>query len=291
MAERPVVLITAATGNVGPHAARQLLAAGATVRALVLPDDPHLDRLPKGVELFHGDLARPDTLDSALDGADGVFLMWPFFVLDVTTARAVVERIASRPRRVAFVSSIGVHIGLEPIDNNCHAYIEDLLGRTDLDWTFLRTTGFHCNAVGFAGQVKAGDVVRFPYGAATRTSVHEGDLAAVGVHALVNGGHAKAAYLVTGPEALSQREQLRVIGEVLGRELSWVDTEHDAARQAMIDTGWPPSYADGALDYFATLTNEPEPGSKVVEEVTGVPARTFREWVEENVEIFRRRRG
>ncbi|WP_030683258.1 NAD(P)H-binding protein [Streptomyces cellulosae] len=287
MTAQHVVLVTAATGNVGPHAVAHLLEAGARVRALVLPDDPNAGRLPDGVEICHGDLGDPDSLDAALEGVDGVFLMWPFFSLPVDTAPAVLKKIEATARRVAFVSSVGVHIGLEPVDNNCHAYIEQLLERTTLEWTFLRTTGFHCNAMGFVQQIRTGDVVRYPYGAATRTSVHEADLAAVGAKALTSAGHAYKKYLVTGPEELSQAAQLRIIGEVTGRELSWQDIEHDAARQAMVDSGWPPSYADGALDYFATLTKEPEVGSNVVEEVTGKPARTFRSWALEHADALR----
>ncbi|MGP4087157.1 NAD(P)H-binding protein [Streptomyces sp. KR55] len=287
MTAQNVVLVTAATGNVGPHAVAHLLEADARVRALVLPDDPNIGRLPDGVEIFHGDLGDPDSLDAALDGVDGVFLMWPFFSLPVDTAPTVLSKIETTARRVAFVSSVGVHIGLEPVDNNCHAYIEKLLEGTTLEWTFLRTTGFHCNAaMTFAAQVRSGDVVRFPYGAATRTSVHESDLAAVGAKALTSEGHARKAYLVSGPEQLSQAGQLKVIAEVTGRELTWKDIEHDAARKAMVDAGWPPSYADGALDYFETLTRTPEVGSNVVEEVTGKPARTFRDWVVEHADMF-----
>ncbi|MDR3081386.1 MAG: NAD(P)H-binding protein [Streptomyces sp.] len=287
MPKKNTVLVTAATGNVGPHAVAQLLETGADVRALVLKDDSNIGRLPAGVELFEGDLTDPDSLDAALDGVDGVFLMWPFFTTSVETAPAVVKKIEERARKVALVSSIGVHIGLERVDNNCHAYLEELLEATGLDWAFLRTTGFQANALGFAQQIKNGGVVHFPYGAATRTSVHEADLAAVGVAALTQEGHARRKYLVTGPEAQSQEEQVEIIGEVLGRELGWQDVEHDAARAAMVETGWPPAYADGALDYFAMLTKEPELGSTVVEDVTGRPARTFRSWAEEHVEAFR----
>lgn len=63
MTEQPTVLLTAATGNVGPHAARHLLAAGASVRALVLKDDPARDRLPPGVRVHEGDLGDPDSLN------------------------------------------------------------------------------------------------------------------------------------------------------------------------------------------------------------------------------------
>ncbi|MFF3907755.1 NAD(P)H-binding protein [Streptomyces sp. NPDC001848] len=287
MTAQPTVLVTAATGNVGPHACAHLLRAGARVRALVLKDDPHVTRLPDGVEVYHGDLAVPESLDTPLEGVDGVFWMWPFFTLDVRTAPEVLRRIEERTRRIVLVSSVGVHIGLEPVDNNCHAYLEQLIERTGLEWTFLRTTGFMANALGFAPQIRAGDVVRFPYGAAARTPVHEGDLAEVGARSLLADGHAGRKYLVSGPEVLTQEQQVQIIGDVLGRGLRWQDVHADEARKQMVAAGWPPSYADGALDYFARLTREPEVGSSVVAQVTGRPARTFRQWAEEHAEAFR----
>jgi uncharacterized protein YbjT (DUF2867 family) len=288
MSKSCVVLVTGATGNLGPLAVAQLLKKDVVVRAFVLKDDPNVDRLPEGVEIHYGDLADPDSFDDAVDGISGAFLMWPFFTLSVDTAPAIVEKIEAQARRVTFVSSVGVHIGLEPVDNNCHAYIEQLLEKTSLDWTFLRTTGFHCNALGFAPQIRGGgDVVRFPHGAATRTSVHEGDVAAVGVAAITEDGHAGKKYLVSGPEELSQRGQVQIIADLLGREVRWEDIEQEAAQQAMVGSGWPPSYAQGALDYFAMLTKEPEVGSNVVQEVTGRPARTFRSWATEHLDVFR----
>jgi uncharacterized protein YbjT (DUF2867 family) len=280
------ILITAATGNVGPHAARAALQEGASVRALVLPDDPHLDRLPPDVELFTGNLADPDCLDAALDGVDGVFWMWPFFTLSTGTAQTVLDKIERQAARIALVSSVGVHIGLERQDNNCHAYLEELIARTTLGYTFLRTTGFMANALGFAEQIRTSKTVRFPYGDAVRTPVDEADLAAVGVRALLDEAHAHQRYLVTGPEALSQRRQVDIIGEVIGRSLSWDDVEADEARAQMIATGWPPSYAAGALDYFRRLTLEDEVGSDTVARVLGRPATTFREWVERRSHAF-----
>ncbi|MTD54523.1 SDR family oxidoreductase [Amycolatopsis pithecellobii] len=287
MSSGNTVLITAATGNVGIHAAACLLEEGAEVRALVLPGDPDVGRLPAGVQLCEGDLKDPAGVEAALDGVDGVLWMWPFFTLGVETAPAVLEKFEKHVRRVALVSSVGVHIGLERRDNNCHAYLEELLRDSGVEWTFLRTTGFMANALGFAGQIKKGGVVHFPYGEAARTAVHEADLGAVAARTLTGEGHARQAYLITGPEVLTQREQVNIIGEVLGRELGWEDVHAEQARAQMVATGWPPSYADGALDYFAMLTKEPEVGSKAVEKIIGRPAHTFREWAEEHINAFR----
>lgn len=288
MSDKTTVLITGATGNIGPHIAAQLIEAGVTVRALVLPGDPHATRLPAGVEAFTGDLADPESLEPALDGVDAVMLMWPFFTLDVTTAPEVLRRIAKHARRVVFVSSIGVEIGLEPKDNNCHAYLEALIEETDLAWTFLRTTGFAVNAVlSWRAQILGDGVVRAPYGQAARSPIHEADIAAVAVRALTEDGHAGARYVVTGPEALTQVEQLRILGEALGLDLRWEDVPAAVALGHMVAAGWPAPYAEGAMDYFAMLVRQPEMITDHVEQVTGKPPRTFREWAAERAEVFR----
>ncbi|MFD3976281.1 NAD(P)H-binding protein [Streptomyces cyaneofuscatus] len=288
MTPQQAVLVTGATGNVGPHAVAQLLEAGVRTRALVLEGDPNTGRIPEGAEIFHGDLADPDSLDAALAGVDAVFLMWPFFTLGVDTVPAVLEKIGRHARRVVFVSSIGVHIGLEPVDNRCHAYLEEQIEKSGLEWTFLQTTGFACNVrMGWSHQIRAGGVVRSPYGAASRSPIDEADVAAVAVRALTGPGHAGRRYVVTGPQALSQAAQLQIIAEETGQGLRWEDVPHEAARGAMVDAGWPPSYADGALEYFAMLVDRPETVTGTVAEVLGRPPRTFRQWVAEHADDFR----
>lgn len=280
-------LITAATGQVGPHVARSLVDKGHAVRALVVEGDERASVLPDEVETVTGSLDDPATIEAALDDVSHVFWMWPFFYLPTTTAPAMVERMSERALRVCVVSSVGVHIGLERSDNNCHAYLEELLGASRCRWTSLRTTGFMGNARGWAPQIRGSDVVRFPYGDARRTSVHERDLAEAGVHALLDDRHVGQAYLISGAEALSQREQVRIIGETLGRDIGWIDVEADEAREQMVATGWPPSYADGALDYFRQLTGEVEVSSDAVTMLTGRPAASFRDWAHENASVFR----
>lgn len=287
MTTSTTVLVTAPTGTIGPHAIRQLLDAGVNVRALALVDDPAAADLPDGVDVVRGDLSDPASVKSCVKGIDAVFLMWPFFTLSVDTAPAVLEIIGRQLRRVVLVSSIGVEIGLEPRDNNCHAYLEGLLQGAEMDWTFLRTTGFAANALGWAGQIRAQGGVRFPYGAAARSPVHEADLAAVAVCALTGLGHSRTTYVVTGPLAVTQADQMHAIGEAIGRRLWWEDVPAHVAREQLVGSGWPPAYADGALDYFRQLVAEPELVTSHVEEVTGRPARTFREWADEHAAAFR----
>jgi uncharacterized protein YbjT (DUF2867 family) len=94
------VLVTGATGRAGRHVVSQLLAKDVPVRALVR--DPDTAGLPPQVEVFRGDLTRPETLDHCFDGINAVFLVW---VAPVDSAAAVIERTAKRARRIVFLSS------------------------------------------------------------------------------------------------------------------------------------------------------------------------------------------
>src|SRR6185312_2807463 len=98
--------------------------------------------------------------------------------------------------------------------------IEQAIEESGLEWTFLRLEVPASNALQWAmdvpEQVKAGDVVRGPYGEAAGSPIHEADIAAVGVVALTSAAHVGAMYRLTGPESLTHHEQVRIIGEAIG---------------------------------------------------------------------------
>ena len=73
---------------------------------------------------------------------------------------------------------------------------------------------------------------------------------------------------------------------MIGRPLRYEEISPEAARQEML-TYWPPALVDGALDAWAKFVTEPERVTPTVEEVTGVPARTFREWAIDHADDFR----
>ncbi|GGP44055.1 NAD(P)H-binding protein [Saccharothrix coeruleofusca] len=282
---RPQVLVTGATGAVGGQVVAQLRASGTPVRALVR--DPGSAALPDGVDVRRGDLLAPETVAAAAEGADVAFLMWPFPTTDVVPA--VLDALARHVRRVVFLSSGAVRDDLEEQENAIgawHAEVERAIERSGLEWTFLRPHAFATNTLAWAPQIRDGDVVRGVYGAAAMPLLHEADIAAVAVRALVEGGHVGKRYVLTGPEALTQAEQVRVIGEAIGRPLRWEEITPEAARQRMLDQ-WPAAVVDVMLGAQARLVAEPGPRTSTVEEVTGVPARTFREWATDHAADFR----
>jgi uncharacterized protein YbjT (DUF2867 family) len=279
------VLVVGATGHVGREVVAAARAEGAAVRALAR--DPRLAGLPADVDLARGDLTSMESVESALIGVDAVFLVWPF-----PTARAappVVDAIARHAERVVYLSSLGGRFGADgrPGPVAFHAEVEDLLRRSPAQWTLLRPTGFATNALLWAPQIRAGDVVRWPYAAARRSLIHERDIAAVAVRALLDDGHAGKVYELSGPRAVRQDEQVALIGAALGRPLRLAElTRPDARAHLAAEWGDTP-FVDGALDAWAEFVDAPEPVTGTVRDITGAPARGFATWASDHAADFR----
>jgi uncharacterized protein YbjT (DUF2867 family) len=282
---RNPILVTGATGNVGRNVVSMLSARGAHVRALTR--NPDAAGLPDSVEVVRGDLSDLPTLDTSLEGVDSVFLMVRAFSIQIVP---IVELIKKRARRIVFLSSAAIQDEL-PVQTNPigkgHLEIEEAIQESGLEWTFLRPGAFAANALmWWAPQLRAGDVVRWPYGAAAWAPIHERDIAAVAVRALTEEGHAGKKYSLTGGELLTQVEQLQTIGEAISRTLRYEELPPDAARQQM-SAFVPPFVVDRLLDLWAGMVQNPAPAKRTVEEVTGAPPSTFRQWALDHARDFR----
>jgi len=274
------ILVVGATGRTGRHVVAQLPAAGVQVRALVR--DPRTAGLPAHVEVVQGDLTRPETLDGSLDGVDAVFLVW---CAPPATVAPALERIARQARRIVFLSSMYktphpfFQAGQPNPISTMHAEIERLIEGSGREWTFLRPGMFAANARWWwAPQIRAGaDVVRWPYADAPTAPIDERDIAAVAVRALCEEGHAGTEYVLTGPESLTQREQLTIIGDVIGRPLRMEETSPDEA-----------DVPDMVLRAWAAAIGQPAFMTSTFTEITGAPPRRFRQWVADHASEFGR---
>ena len=280
-----MILVTGATGNVGREVVSQLVTAGVATRGMT--HRPDSADLPIGVERVRGDLAVPESLATALDGVHAVFLVWPLG--DAEGAQPAIEAIARHAPRIVYLSTAAVRDDLErqthPL-SAMHARIETLIARAGVEWTVLRASKFATNTRGWAPQIRASGVVELPYAAAARSPIHERDIAAAALRTLTGDGHAGAIYVLTGPASLTECEQVRIIGEALGRTLQCREIAPEVARQEMLAEGSSPELADAALAYWARLVTEGEPVTSTVQELTGTPARTFREWAIEHLADF-----
>ncbi|MFB8170681.1 SDR family oxidoreductase [Kitasatospora purpeofusca] len=281
---QPTVLVTGATGRVGGSVVAQLHAAGVPVRALVRGEA----EFPQGVRAVRGDLGDPASLGAALEGVDAVFLVWPFLGAD--GAAEVIDVIGKHARRVVYLSSAGVGDGKDapgdPI-TAFHTELERLIEASGLERTALRPTGFASNTLGWAEELRASGAVRAPLAQLARPLIHEADIAAVAVRALTTDTLLGARPLLTGPGPVTQEQQVALIGEAVGRPLRFEEIAPAEAAERMRAAGWPAELVAAVLPAQAAMLDRPEPVNDAVERITGIPARSFREWAVDHAADFR----
>ncbi|MFG2039911.1 NAD(P)H-binding protein [Dactylosporangium sp. NPDC048998] len=271
-------LVVGATGNIGRHAVALLHERGVAVRGMAR--DPA--RLPAGIEPVRGDVRDPDALGRALAGVDAALLIWPLPTAD--GIEAVAAAMAGEARRVAYVSALTVRDDRPPAESGVWGEVEDAIRRTGVAWTFLRASGFAANTRQWAGNIRAGRVVRVAYPEAARSLIHERDIAEVAARVLTEPGHAGAAYTLTGPAALTQAEQVRILAAAAGRPAR---VEAATPEEARAQLGWAdPGWAEAILRHWASLVDSPEPVTGTVERLTGTPARSFAQWAAEHAAEF-----
>jgi uncharacterized protein YbjT (DUF2867 family) len=281
------ILVIGATGNVGRQVISQLITANVRVRALTrYPDSVSL---PAQVEIVRGDLTIPSTLDRSLDDVDAVFLVW---TAPATAFAPALARIAKHVPRVVFLSS--PHQTAHPFFQQpnpvatMHAEIERLIEASGLQWTFLRPGMFAANALlWWAPQIRANNVVRWPYAEAPTAPIHGRDIAGVAVRILCEEGHGGKDYVLTGPQSLSQFEQVSIIGAVIGRSMRFEEVSPEEARRELL-TAMPPPIIDMLLNAWAAAIGQPAFVTSAVADITGTPARTFCDWAIDHAAEFRR---
>ncbi|MBW9208238.1 NAD(P)H-binding protein [Mumia sp. zg.B53] len=278
-----MILVTGATGKVGRPLVERLVSDGHKVRAM----SRSVDRtdVPDGVDVVAADILDLDALADAADGADATFLLWPFSSPEHAArwAPGVVSTIAARSPRVVHLSAQAA----EGRPQSFWAIVEREVEERAREWTQLRPVGFAGNTQMWADQIRAGDVVRWPFGAARRPLVDERDIADVAAAALTGDGHAGQRHVISGPELLRQDEQVALIGQALGRALRWQDLGRDEARELLRTALGGFSSPDAVLDGWESFIADPEPVTTTVTDITGAPPRSFATWARDHAHLFR----
>lgn len=282
----PPVLVTGATGRVGRAVVDLLLEAGVPVRALTHRSEA-VATLPASVEVVTGDLTVPETLDGAFRGVSAVFLVW---TAPPMTAPAVVERLTAHVPRVVFLSA--PHQTPHPFFQQpnpmavLYAEIERLIAAAGLESTIIRPGMFASNALfWWANAIRADNAVRWPYGAAETAPVDDRDVAAVVARTLYQDGHVGGDYVLTGPESLSQAEQVSIIGDVLGRRIKFEELSPDEFRSET-EGSWPRPAVDMLLAAWGATIGRPAYMTSTVFDILGSRPRSFRQWVADHATAF-----
>ncbi|MFJ8012095.1 NAD(P)H-binding protein [Streptomyces sp. NPDC096339] len=280
------VLITGARGKVGQaviarlHSAH-LHSAGLAVRAASA--DPARLTAPDGVEAVELVLDRPETFEAALRGVRQVFLYpQPDGIHELVKAAE-----AAGVEHVVLLSSssvAGPDAENDPLASHS-LKVERALAGSDLAFTFLRPDAFATNSLGWAWSIGRDEPVRLAYPDAHIAPIHPEDIADIAVEALTGDSLTGRTLTLTGPTSLTFREQLAVLAEAIGRP---IPVEHITRAEAERQMGahMPAHMVGSLLDLWEAACHGPAVIADTTATLLGRPARTFRQWAQENSAAF-----
>jgi uncharacterized protein YbjT (DUF2867 family) len=284
-----MILVTGATGSIGREIVKLLVDGNEQVVAITR--HPTTASLPAGVRVVESDPSRPATLIPTLHDIKTIFIS-PRALGDATAGGATAQllKLAAEQgaERVVVLSAVTVEFGggYRRFADAFRA-VEDAAKASGLRWTILRCAEFDSNALAWSPQIRATGVVQGAYGDVASSPIHNRDVAAVSALALVDARHAEHTYVLTGPESLTQRDRVHLIGEAIGKETSWVEMTPQQARAGMLAQGLPEDVPDRLLGYLASLDQQAGPSSTTVEQILGRPALPFTQWAVEHAAAFR----
>ena len=96
-----------------------------------------------------------------------------------------------------------------------------------------------------------------------------------------------AEYVVTGPQSLTQAEQVHTIGRAIGRSLRVEEISPDAARSELLPVLGSLTFVNTLLSAWAAAIGQPAFVTSTCADVTGAPPRTFLEWATDHAAGFR----
>jgi uncharacterized protein YbjT (DUF2867 family) len=236
------VLVTGATGKTGSEVVKGLLAKGETVRAGAHSPEKAREMFGSyaGVQIAPLDFGRPETYDAALAGVDRI---WLLAVTGETAADQALMPFVDRAksagvRHIAYMTARGV----EQAEDNPMRKVERYIEQSGVPYTFLRPSWFMQNfSSGFIAPMILGMGGIFLPAADAKTSfIDARDIAAVGVAALTEPGHAGKAYALSGGQAFTYGEAAEILSRAAGKPIRYVALSEEEFSGSLAAQGWRP---------------------------------------------------
>lgn len=252
-----LALVTGGAGVVGKALCRELLAQNVCVRVLTLPGDTLARELPKEVEVFYGDVTKPESMREAFTGVDVVYHLAAIllstksgsfdFVNFQGTKNVVDKALAAGVKRLLYVSSISVtypvltEYGQSKL--NGESYVK-LAGQKGLRWTIVRPTLVIGDGGGVEFNMYARYVKRFPVyflpggGKSLKRPVRSTDLVKGIVLAGLSEKSCGKTYALAGSTVISMAQMAQAILKKAGMKHLMIPIPWWIARKLAVLKSW-----------------------------------------------------
>jgi uncharacterized protein YbjT (DUF2867 family) len=286
-AARPRIAVAGATGRVGSALISKL--AAESIELVALTRTSGAERLPSGVSLATVDFDARSTLESALRGANRLFLAHGTSPRQVANEIALIDAaVAVGVSHIVKLSVLGPPSRLHPFD--WHMQIEAHLATCDIGFTVLRPSSF-VDILARAGAPVANDTWGGAAGDGLVNLIDTRDVADSAFAALLDDAHvtSQRAYHLTGPTAVSMPGIAGELSGLLGRTVTYQHRSPAEQRETLLASGLNGFVADLLLGldrafYESTLAET----TTTVRELTGHAPRPVTDWLKDNISLFRK---
>jgi len=300
------IVVTGASGQYGRSFTDKLIAQGRATDLILITRTPAklADRVAQGCEVRYGDFDRPETLPDAVAGGDRMLLISGTRVgARVVQHKAAIDAAAKAGvTHIAYTSFIGIDDPANPAEvRHDHIETEQLIRASGMAWTMLRDAHYADAMILMAGPgvMQSGQWISNA-GEGREAMVWREDCVESAVAVLTGDGHEGRIYNITGPELQTFGEVTAILSEVTGKPLQYVSVDDDQQYAIFDAMGIPRRPVDdhyvGGIpwnsDDMVTFGQAIREGflemcSTDVETLTGRPARSVRQMIEENVQMLR----
>lgn len=229
-----MILVTGVTGKTGGEAAKQLLAKGARVRALVRDEAKAAALKAAGAELVVGDIADADVVRRALAGTERALLVLPNSKNQQAMETQFTDlAVAGGLKHLVKMSSMEAVPHAETPIPKAHWAVEEYIRAAGVPWTMIKPNFFMQNLLSSANSIKTQNRFSLPMGKGTTGMADVRDIGAVCAEVLTGQGHAGKSYQITGPELLTFNDVAERFTQVLGRKIEYVPMPMEQFRERM----------------------------------------------------------
>lgn len=284
------VLVTGATSDIGSALVPLLVADGVQVRAMCREQSQQAALKQSGAEPVLADFDDESSLRAAMTGCSTLFLV----------TAPTPDQLNQEKRAIDTAKAVGVSrvVRISAADSNrvtavpwanAHGWADHYLADSGLNWTILRPTAFMQNLAQQAPTIRLG-LLPQTTGRGEVAMIDTSDIAAVAHRVIVEDGHDRATYFLTGPESLTMGRVAEVFSERLGKRVRFVQLPswiYAVALRAAGQSWWT---ARGLRVQFAEVirSGHDVDVTSEVARLIGRPAHTLRDYVQANREQFTR---
>jgi uncharacterized protein YbjT (DUF2867 family) len=302
VSEPPTYLITGAGGGVAgisPQVVARLLGRGKAVRAMVHHDDSRADALrAQGAQVVVGDLTNPVDVFAAMPGITRMFFnmsVSPDYLQATAVVCVAAKELGGLDVLVNMsqmtVSQMTATSTEESKQQRLHWLAEQVINWSGVPAVHVRPTVLLENplfAMLAARSIRATGRLALPFGSGRTSPVASSDVADV-VTAILTAprDHLGAVYELTGPATLDVDELAEQYAQALGQPIAALRPSYGEWLQELGELGLPP-HVEQHIATMARLHGEDRynRSTRDVEEITGHPAQTVRQYVSQHRELF-----